>query len=626
MTVWYYGQGGDNGQNGLSYANRKLTYANFSGSIAAGDTIYICAAAAGVTWTNTEQINVVSGTAGNVVTYMVYPGHYVRMDVSTSGGAIQGASKSYFRIEPGDGYLYLGDSNDWDPDDWSSPGWEQYSAAHQLYFTNCNNFALVGTGTGTWGGASSNFVVYGGHDYFGSIFDEDCYLGLFDGLDISRHGTNNTGTYLGNANPEADEGDNFNLYGDRFHVIRCCFKLGGHQNIAIKSRRTVVDTCHFNGDWTGFTPNADEGRGAPIERSGQRAFAIVSGDAVHGASAPYGPVCVQNTIMEMAGSAGDEHNNVNCKPDGQHCIVRQNYMWDSCDAAIITATHDDFVDDSLGQIKIYNNTLYGNGRIMDIRTIDVFDNLYIQCDFYNNICDEMAGAYFPPIKQFRRRATGEASEGYANGWKGGRYSANLAKMSATSPDGSEVGVEFRNFGGVVENYTWTTVDNTYPSNWSSSNVIGSPTYLGNPAAASPGARTKAMFTPNGGIETDAADPQAIANGSSGGFSTTLIVDSGQSRNFKDDWGMSSLGVEADWIKIGDEDPVQIDSIDYTTDEITLTEPREWSDNAEVYWCTTDDGVNFTVFYDIGAGQTPGTVIPAPDPEAPVHSTKVMVFR
>jgi hypothetical protein len=135
-----------------------------------------------------------------------------------------------------------------------------------------------------------------------------------------------------------------------------------------------------------------------------------------------------------------------------------------------------------------------------------------------------------------------------------------------------------------------------------------------------------MFTPNGGIETDAADPQAIANGSSGGFSTTLIVDSGQSRNFKDDWGMSSLGVEADWIKIGSGEPVQIDSIDYAADEITLTEPREWSDNAEVYWCTTDDGVNFTVFYDIGAGQTPGTVIPAPDPEAPVHSTKVMVFR
>ncbi len=627
MTDRYYGEGGNNANTGLSYAQRKLTYANFSGSIAAGDTIYICAAAAGVLWYNTEQINVVSGSAGNLVTYKVYPGHYVVMDVSTSGtnGAIQGSGKSYFRIEPGDGFLIMGDLNDWDPDNWAStPGWVRYSARHQFIFLNCNNFQLVGTGTGVYGDPTSNFTVFGGSAYEAHHFDEDCYLVLIYGIDFSRHGTNNTGTYVNN--PDADEGDMLCMYGDRFLVQRCCFKLGGHQNISIKSRRTIVDTCNLSGDWTGFTPNADAGRGAPIERSGQRTMGIVAADAVHGASAPYGPVCIENTILQLAGSAGDDHNNVNAQLYGRHIIFRRNYLWDACDAALLSSTHDDFVDDSIGEFKIYNNTMYGNGRIMDIRTIDVyiFDDVFIQCDFINNICDEIKGAYFGgTIKQFRRHATGENSEGFANGWKGARHSANIAKMASTAPEGSNVTVEFRNFPGATESYTWTTVDNTYSANWSSNNVMGtSPTYLGNPAS---GARTKNTFLPNGGIETDAADPHAIANGSSGGFSSTLVVDSGQARMFRDDWDMSSLGVEADWIKIGSDDPVQIDSINYATDTITLTEPRTWSDNAEVYWCTTDDGVNFTVFEDIGAGQTPGTVIPTPV-EAPVHSTKVMVFR
>jgi hypothetical protein len=634
MTVWYYGEGGNNANSGLSYALRKQTYANFSGSIAAGDTIYICAAAAGVLWYNTEQINVVSGSSGNVVTYKVYPGHYVVMDVTTSGdgAAIQGASKSYFRIEPGDGYLILGRQSDyatgWTYNSgtgvWTFNGntWTGYSARHQLYFTNCNNFALVGTGTGDWNTTNSNFVVFGGSAYEGNVFDEDCDLVFIQGLDFSRHGTNNTGSlYAENA----DEGDLLGIFGTHFFLYRCCFQLGGHQNIAIKSRLTVVDTCDFDGDWTGFTPNSDEGRGAPIERSGSRSFAIVAADVAHGAQSPYGPTLVQNCIMQNAGSSGDDPSNANAKTDGQHVIFRQNYLWDGNDAAIITATYYAFGDGTLGQIKIYNNTMYGNGRICDIRSSDyVFDDTYVQCDFINNICDKQVGAYYgSTIKQFRRRASGEATEGYANGWKGGRYSANIASMASTAPEGTSVTVEFRNFGGAVENYTWTTVDNTYPSNWTSSNVVGSPTYLGNPAS---GTRTKVAFTPNGGIETDAADPHAIANGAGTPFSSTLIVDSGQARMFKDEWGMSSLGVEADWIKIGSGEPVQISSINYATDTITLTEPRTWSDNAEVYWCTTEDGVNFTVFEDIGAGQTPGSVTPAPDPDAPVHSTKVMVFR
>jgi len=328
--------------------------------------------------------------------------------------------------------------------------------------------------------------------------------------------------------------------------------------------------------------------------------------------------------MQLAGSAGDEHDNTNAKPDGRHVIFRQNYLWDGVDAAMVTATHDDFVDDSLGEIKVYNNTMYGNGRIMDIRSAGgfVFDDSYMYCDFINNICDEIMGSFktVALAKHFRRQATGEPTEGFADGWKGGRYSANIAKMAATAPEGSTVTIEFRNFGGLVEQYNWTTVDNTYPGSWTSDNVMGtSPTYQGTPAS---GARTKATFLPNGGIETGNAVAHAFADGGSGGFSTTLTVDAGGQYMFKDDWGMSALGVSGDYIKIGSGEPVQITGVNTSTRVYTIASVREWSDNDEVFWCTTDDGVNFTVFQDIGAGQTPATVTPV----TPVHSTKVMVFR
>jgi len=92
--------------------------------------------------------------------------------------------------------------------------------------------------------------------------------------------------------------------------------------------------------------------------------------------------------------------------------------------------------------------------------------------------------------------------------------------------------------------------------------------------------------------------------------------------FCDAWAMSSLGVSADYIKIGSGSPVQISACNANGTGITLAQPRTWSDNDPIYLCLTDDGSNFTVVQDIGAGQTATTVAPA----TPVLSTKVMVLR
>jgi len=627
VTDWYYGQGGNNGNTGASFAARKATYANFRASLVPGDVVYLCATTAGLgnQYTSTEQIDLVSG-----VHYRVYDDRYVKLEVSTTSlsapyyedAAIRGLGVSGFTIAPGAGYLELGDASDWDPVS-PSNGQDNFASRRQISLWDCSNFQLIGTGTGDLTTTDSNFKIHGGRAWVQNFFNGNCHDYIVSGVDFSKGGTNNTETNP--ENPGADQADLMVFGGYRALIEYCTFQYGGHINARFSGRWQIARHNWFDGDWDGITPNAREGHGTPIERSGQRCAGVYSGaltDEGETAS-PWGPFMYEDNIFNKAGSAGDEGNNGGSELNGYHVIVRGNYVWDCIDNTFRADTFDDLHD--VGLIKIYNNTCYGNGKVLSLQHVTALDAGFIYCDVLNNIFDEMAGSFRGVAfdKHFQRRATSEITEGFSNGWKGGRYSANIAKMAAGSPDGTDVTIDFRTFSGAQELYTWTSVDNTYPANWTSDNVMGSsPTYAGNPAG---GQRTKAAFAPNGGIETGAAIPHATANGS-GTNSTTLTLDAGQAYMFKDSWGMGALGVEGDYIQIDGGVPVQISAIsNYASNIVTLAEPRSWSDNAEVIFCTTeDDGFNFTIWADIGAGQSTTSI--TPDPAEPVMTPIVMCFR
>lgn len=72
-------------------------------------------------------------------------------------------------------------------------------------------------------------------------------------------------------------------------------------------------------------------------------------------------------------------------------------------------------------------------------------------------------------------------------------------------------------------------------------------------------------------------------------SVTLTVD--DALYFQDGtWGSSLSDVQADWIAIGTvTNVVQISSIDYTTNVITLTVPMTWDDNASIWLYRDSDG-------------------------------------
>lgn len=133
---------------------------------------------------------------------------------------------------------------------------------------------------------------------------------------------------------------------------------------------------------------------------------------------------------------------------------------------------------------------------------------------------------------------------------------------------------------------------------------------GNPTFTDPD-MTDMTSTTNPDLTLQAASPAieggtylTLANGA-GTNSTTLIVD--DALYFQDGtWGSSLSTRYADWIKVGSV-VVQISSIDYDTNTITLASAISWADDAEIRLYKKSDGVQ--VLYgsetDMGAHEYAG---------------------
>ncbi len=110
---------------------------------------------------------------------------------------------------------------------------------------------------------------------------------------------------------------------------------------------------------------------------------------------------------------------------------------------------------------------------------------------------------------------------------------------------------------------------------------------------------------------DAGNSLTKALGPGGG--TQITVE--DALYFSDGFGI----VDADWIKIGNQEPVQISSIDYDTNTITLTQSRNWNNSDPVYLYKDSMGnvVLFGSAPDIGAyeytGGTQPTLTPTSTP-------------
>ena len=172
---------------------------------------------------------------------------------------------------------------------------------------------------------------------------------------------------------------------------------------------------------------------------------------------------------------------------------------------------------------------------------------------------------------------------------------------------------YRNVGGPIAfQGSIRREDQTIENNWES----GDPLFVDDESPLDP-------FNPNLPDFRLQANSPAIDAGihltqtASSGSGTSLRVD--DSGYFSDGFGI----VDADWVKIGSGEPVQVREIDYAADTITLAEARTWNNNDPV-WLYRDSRGNI-VFqgsapdlgaHEFGAGAEPTPTVrftPTPTP-------------
>jgi hypothetical protein len=104
----------------------------------------------------------------------------------------------------------------------------------------------------------------------------------------------------------------------------------------------------------------------------------------------------------------------------------------------------------------------------------------------------------------------------------------------------------------------------------------------------------------------AGGPLTTAVGAGTGSTALTVVNAGF---FSDGYGLT--GVQADWIRIGASTAVQISSVNYSTNVLTLASPASWSDSAAIYLYKNSNGtlvlngVSPNIGFDQGSLVTPG---------------------
>jgi len=90
-------------------------------------------------------------------------------------------------------------------------------------------------------------------------------------------------------------------------------------------------------------------------------------------------------------------------------------------------------------------------------------------------------------------------------------------------------------------------------------------------------------------------------------------------------GSGIPGVQADWIRIGANTTVQISSVNYSTNVITLADPVNWNSNDPIYLYKISDGTQVLsgANPDLGAFPSTGSVAQGSAPAPPTGLAAVV---
>jgi hypothetical protein len=163
----------------------------------------------------------------------------------------------------------------------------------------------------------------------------------------------------------------------------------------------------------------------------------------------------------------------------------------------------------------------------------------------------------------------------------GAITGNVFKNNLFYANGSPV-LSFRNYGGV------TLANQTFTNNFNGTNGQNTnPLFVGT-AGTDPTSTTAPNLTLQAGSPAIDSGTSLTTTNGAGNNTTTLIVT--DAKYFQDGTYAPAGTISADWIAVGTvSNTVQISSVNYSTNTITLTFPISWSNGQEVWLYKKSDG-------------------------------------
>ena len=528
----------------------------------AGDTVYIRGGVAdyqvynvGVYYNetgwsaNTQGISpAISGTSGNPITYSAYPGekvHFLGTGVNYSYG-IRLVERSYIKVTGVSGY--------------------------NMKFTNLMSGFYIGgptsAGVNPIYGAHYNEIAYsefshsnGYADYQMNKIRKDATYNHIHHVKIHHHGSLqnisplHSGALIDVGFEEPARYTPF-IY-DRYNVIENSeFYAAGHNTISINSLRNIIRNNYTHNEaWYQSTCQAAlvgyrnfYGNGPYLdgESSGHN---LVEGNRIgHGSDdCPVGPLG-NNSLGGGGYKIGNNHN-----------IVRYNAFFKNVGfATYLQGYLSSYGSGKSNYNHIYNNTYFSNGWTTDSYSTNaiVFG--------YNNGSILWDSVYGNVIQ---------------NNLFASNHGTTWYSFANSNGDG--------NIAGAVN-----VGHNVVTPNWDDK-ISGNPLFVNETATDKTSWVLPDLNLQSSSPVIDGGTYLAQANGS-GSNSITLIVD--EARYFQDGkFGLgitwpSNISVQADWIAIGTvNNVVQISSINYNTNTITLASPMTWSNGAPIWLYKKSDG-------------------------------------
>ncbi|MDL1985833.1 MAG: hypothetical protein LWX54_16910 [Deltaproteobacteria bacterium] len=306
---------------------------------------------------------------------------------------------------------------------------------------------------------------------------------------------------------------------------------GGHHVIQINSKNNIVRNNVFHNEgWMTPVPVVCTLCTDATGKYGNRNQAMDDGESN----------LIENNRYGHAGIPSDGNGATGIGCGGRYNIIRYNFVFANQGPGIYLRYGTDYDGD---YTHVYNNTIYYNGHI----GCNV-DNLRKDEQDYGIAIHRIVD--FVAIKNnLLYNNFNQAQEIYCINGSGAPYNCGNKNLT---------------FGG-----NWLTI------------ADGDPLFV-DADLSDPTSTTKpdlSLKSGSGAIDGGTYLTQAYGAGSN---STTLVVD--DALYFQDgSWGSSNSAIDGDYISIGTvTNTVQISSINYSTETITLASAMTWSDNANIW--------------------------------------------